>query len=264
MRFGIRGPVFSISAACATGNTCIGEATRLIKSSRAKAMIVGSSEAAVTELCISSFANMNALSRRNESPETACRPFDQTRDGFVMSEGAAILVLEDFESAVSRGAHIYAEIIGYGHTSDSHHVTAPLQTGESAAKAIELALADAELAPQQVDYINLHGTGTHLNDASETKAIKQVFGDRAYRIAMSSTKSVTGHLMAAAGSVEAVLTIMAIQHGFVPPTINLNVPDPECDLDYTPQRGKEQRIDFALSNSFGFGGHNSIIVIKKI
>jgi 3-oxoacyl-[acyl-carrier-protein] synthase II len=263
MRYGLRGPVFSISTACATGNNCIGEATRIIQRGDAKAVLAGSCEAALVDLCIASFHNMNALSQRNDAPERASRPFDIQRDGFVLAEGAGVLVLESLEHALERGAKIYAEIIGYGHTSDAHHVTAPLENGESAARAIQLAMNDAQLSAQDINYINAHGTSTILNDRSETKAIKKVFGKHSYYTPISSTKSVTGHMMAAAGSVEAVFTIMAIQNDFIPPTINLDSPDPECDLDYTAHYGKHQAVNYAMSNSFGFGGHNAVLLFGK-
>ncbi len=263
MHYGLRGPVFSISTACATGNNSIGEATRIIQRGAADVMLAGSAEAAVVDLCLASFNNMNALSRRNDAPDKASRPFDSERDGFVMAEGAAVLVLENLEHALARGARIYAEIAGYGNTSDAYHVTAPLETGDSAAEAMKIALQDAEITPQDVNYINAHGTSTVLNDKSETRAIKQAFGKQAYNIPISSTKSVTGHLMAGAGSIEAIFSIMAIQNNFVPPTINLENPDPECDLDYTPHVGKSHPINYAMSNSFGFGGHNAVLVFRK-
>jgi 3-oxoacyl-[acyl-carrier-protein] synthase II len=263
MHYNLRGPVFSISTACATGNNCIGEATRIIQRGTADVMLAGSAEAAVMDLCLASFNNMNALSRRNDEPEKASRPFDSQRDGFVIAEGAAVLVLENLEHALARGATIYAEIAGYSNTSDAYHVTAPLETGDSAAKAMEFALHDAQITPEAVDYINAHGTSTVLNDKSETRAIKQAFGNHAYEIPISSTKSVTGHLMAGAGAIEAVFSIMAMQNNFVPPTINLDNPDPECDLDYTPHVGKSHPINYAMSNSFGFGGHNAVIVFRK-
>lgn len=263
MQYGMRGPNYSLATACATGNNCIGEATEMIRRGQADVALAGSSEAANVELTIASFNNMTALSRRNDDPVRASRPFDKERDGFVVSEGAAILVLEEYEHAKARGAKIYAEILGYGHTSDAHHVTAPLENGEGASKAMERALKDASITPAQIDYINAHGTSTYLNDKSETTAIKRAFGEQAYNIPISSTKSVTGHLMGSAGSVEAVLTIMAMQNSFVPPTINLDTPDPDCDLDYTPHVGKTHPISVAMSNSFGFGGHNAVLVFGK-
>jgi len=263
LTYGLRGPNFAISTACATGNNCIGEATEIIRRGDAKAILAGSAEAGLVEVAIAAFNNMTAISRRNDAPEKASRPFDTDRDGFVIAEGGALLMLEDLEHAKARGAKIYAEILGYGHTSDAYHVTAPLETGEGAAKAIELALEDAEMTPQDIDYINAHGTSTPLNDLSETLAIKKALGEQAYEIPISSTKSVTGHLMGAAGSVEAVFTIMALRNNFVPPTVNLDNPDPQCDLNYTPHVGVAHNIDVAMSNSFGFGGHNAVLIFGK-
>jgi 3-oxoacyl-[acyl-carrier-protein] synthase II len=263
MMFGLRGPNFAISTACATGNNSIGEAAEIIRRGKAKAILAGSSEAGLRDITIASFNNMKAISRRNDEPERASRPFDIDRDGFVVAEGAAILVLEDLEHAQARGAKIYAEILGYGHTSDAYHITAPLETGEGAARAIELALEDAGLCGEDIDYINAHGTSTPLNDKSETLAIKNALGERAYEIPISSTKSVTGHLMGAAGSVEAVFSIKAMLENFVPPTVNLDNPDPECDLNYTPNVGVAHPIDAVMSNSFGFGGHNAVLVFGR-
>ncbi len=264
MAYGMRGPNFSLATACATGNNCIGEATEIIRRGQAVAALAGSSEAALVELTIASFNNMTAISRRNgEAPTKASRPFDADRDGFVVAEGAAVLVLEELEYAKARGAHIYAEILGYGHTSDAYHVTAPMESGEGAAMAMIRAMRDAGVKPEDIDYINAHGTSTPLNDRSETVAIKRALGEQAYNVPISSTKSVTGHLMGSAGSVEAVLTIQAMQHGFVPPTINLDTPDPDCDLNYTPHTGVSRNIDIAMSNSFGFGGHNAVLIFGK-
>lgn len=263
MTYGLRGPNFAISTACATGNNCIGEATAIIRRGQATVALAGSSEAGLVDIAIASFNNMTAISRRNDAPEKASRPFDVNRDGFVVAEGAAILVLEELEHAKARGAHIYAEIIGYGHTSDAYHVTAPLETGEGAAQAILRALEDGELEASRINYINAHGTSTPLNDKSETLALKVALGEQAYEIPISSTKSVTGHLMGAAGSVEAVFTIKAINEGFIPPTVNLDDPDPECDLNYTPNVGVPRNIDYAMSNSFGFGGHNAVLIFGK-
>jgi 3-oxoacyl-[acyl-carrier-protein] synthase II len=263
MTYGLRGPNFAISTACATGNNCIGEATEIIRRGQADMALAGSSEAGLIDVAIASFNNMTAISRRNDAPEKASRPFDSDRDGFVVAEGAAILVLEELEHAKARGAKIYAEIIGYGHTSDAYHVTAPLETGEGAAKAIERALEDAELTANDIDYINAHGTSTPLNDKSETLALKKALGEQAYEIPISSTKSVTGHLMGAAGAVEAVFSIMALRNDFVPPTINLDNQDPECDLNYTPNVGVKHDIKHVMSNSFGFGGHNAVLIFGK-
>ncbi|MCB9457144.1 MAG: beta-ketoacyl-ACP synthase II [Anaerolineaceae bacterium] len=263
MAFGLRGPNFAISTACATGNNCIGEATEIIRRGDAKAILAGSTEAGLVDVAIASFNNMTAISRRNDAPEKASRPFDRDRDGFVVAEGAGLLLLEELEHALERGAKIYAEVLGYGHTSDAYHVTAPLETGEGAAKAIERALENANLTPQDIHYINAHGTSTPLNDKSETLAIKKALGEQAYEIPISSTKSVTGHLMGGAGSVEAIFTIMALQNNFVPPTVNLENPDPVCDLNYTPNIGVPREISVAMSNSFGFGGHNAVIIVGK-
>ena len=263
MAYGLRGPNFAISTACATGNNCIGEATEIIRRGQATMALAGSSEAGLVDVAIASFNNMTAISRRNDAPERASRPFDADRDGFVVAEGAAILVLEELEHAKARGAHIYAEILGYGHTSDAYHVTAPLETGEGAAQAIQHALENAGLNASDIDYINAHGTSTPLNDKSETLALKVALGELAYEIPISSTKSVTGHLMGAAGSVEAVFSIKAMQEGFIPPTVNLENPDPECDLNYTPNVGVARNIDYVMSNSFGFGGHNAVLIFSK-
>jgi 3-oxoacyl-[acyl-carrier-protein] synthase II len=263
MMFGLRGPNFAISTACATGNNSIGEAAEIIRRGKAKAILAGSSEAGLRDITIASFNNMKAISRRNDDPERASRPFDIDRDGFVVAEGAGMLMLEDLEHAQARGAKIYAEILGYGHTSDAYHITAPLETGEGASKAIELALEDAEITGDDIDYINAHGTSTPLNDKSETVAIKNALGERAYEIPISSTKSVTGHLMGAAGSVEAIFSIKAILENFIPPTVNLDNQDPECDLNYTPLVGVPHKVDTVMSNSFGFGGHNAVVVFGR-
>jgi 3-oxoacyl-[acyl-carrier-protein] synthase II len=261
--FGLRGPVFSISTACATGNNSIGEATEIIRRGSAKVMVAGSSEAGLVDVSIASFDNMTALSRRNDTPEKASRPFDRDRDGFVVGEGAGVLVLEELEHALERGARIYAEVLGYGHTSDAYHVTAPMESGDSAARAIQIALRDAGLTPSDVDYINAHGTSTPLNDKTETLAIKQAFGEEAYNVHISSTKSVTGHLMAGAGSVEAIFAIKALENNFIPPTINLENPDPDCDLNYTPNVGVETEVNVVMNNSFGFGGHNAVLIFGR-
>lgn len=263
MTFGTRGPNFAISTACATGNDCLGHATAMIRSGQIDVAISGSTEAGLVELAIASFNNMTAISRRNHDPERASRPFDRDRDGFVIGEGSAVLVLEELEHARARGAKIYAEVLGYGQTSDAYHVTAPLDTGDGAAEAMRQALLNARLRPEDIDYINAHGTSTPLNDVAETLAMKQVMGDHAHQVAISSTKSMTGHLMGAGGSVEAVFTIMALRHNFVPPTINLDNQDPQCDLNYTPHVGVPREINIAMSNSFGFGGHNAVLVLSK-
>lgn len=258
--YGMRGPNYSISTACATGNNCIGEALELIRHGRADVMIAGSTEAALEPITISAFNNMTVISRRNDAPEQASRPFDMDRDGFVIAEGSAVLVLEELEHALARGATIYAEMLGYGFTSDAYHITAPMENGEGAAKAIEIALKDAQLNAEDIDYINAHGTSTPLNDKSETMAIKHVLGEAAYEIPISSTKSMTGHLMGGAGAVEAIFSIMAIRENFIPPTINLDNQDPECDLNYTPNVGVGREVNISMSNSFGFGGHNAVLI----
>jgi len=263
MEFGLNGPNFCITTACATGNNAIGEAAEIIKRGQAKAMLASASEAAIVPVTIAGFNNMKALSRRNEDPTGASRPFDSDRDGFVPAEGAGTLILEDLHHALARGAKIYAEVVGYGHTSDAYHPTAPMASGEGAAKAMQFALRSAGLEGQDVDYINAHGTGTPLNDASETRAIKRALGEEAYNIAISSTKSMTGHLLGAAGSVEAIFTLMAMQHNLVPPTINLNNPDPECDLNYTPNEAIEREVNITMSNAFGFGGHNAVVIMSR-
>lgn len=263
MNWGLRGPNFAISTACATGNNSIGEATEIIRRGDAKAILSGSTEAGLAEIAIASFNNMTAISRRNDAPEKASRPFDIDRDGFVVAEGAAVLMLEELSHALARGARIYAEILGYGQSCDAYHVTAPLETGEGAARAMQLALENASLKPEDLDYINAHGTSTPLNDVSETVAIKHALGETAYEIPISSTKSVTGHLMGAAGAVEAVFSIMALRENFVPPTINLDHQDPLCDLNYTPHVGVTRSIRRVMSNSFGFGGHNAVLIFGK-
>ena len=263
MEFGLRGINMGISTACATGNNAIGEATEMIRRGAADVMLTGSAEAGMIELALSAFNNMTTLSRRNESPETASRPFDKTRDGFVMGEGAGVLVIEALEHALKRGATIYAEILGYGCTDDAYHITAPMESGAGAARAMQKALRNAEIEIEHVDYINAHGTSTPLNDSSETHALKSVFGERAYDIPLSSTKSVTGHMLGAAGSVEAIFSVQSILNNFIPPTINLHTPDPDCDLNYTPNVGVSHPINTVMSNSFGFGGHNAVLVIGR-
>ncbi len=263
IEWGLRGPSMALATACATSNNAIGEAAEMIRRGAADAMLAGSTEAALVPLAMASFTNMQAISRRNEDPKAASRPFDRDRDGFVVAEGGALLVLEELEHALARGAHIYGELVGYATTSDAYHITAPLENGEGAQVAMRKALRDAGLAVEDVDYINAHGTSTPLNDISETMAIKAVFGEQAYNVAISSTKSMTGHLMGAAGAVEAVLCLKAIEHQFIPPTINLDNPQPECDLNYVPHTGVPARIETVMSNSFGFGGHNAVLVFKR-
>lgn len=249
--------------ACAAGSNAIGESFRLIQHGYAQAMLCGGTEAAITPLCIAGFAAAKALSTRNQEPTRASRPFDRERDGFVMGEGAGMLLLEELESAKSRGANIYAEIVGYGVTCDAYHMTAPSPGGEGAARAIELALKDASLFPNQVSYINAHGTSTSANDVTETSAIKKALGENAFNTPISSTKSMTGHLLGASGGIEAIATVMAVFSDRVPPTINLDQPDPDCDLDYVPHTSRHQTVEAALSNSFGFGGHNITLAFKK-
>jgi 3-oxoacyl-[acyl-carrier-protein] synthase II len=263
MEFGLRGINMGISTACATGNNAIGEASEMIRRGAADVMLTGSAEAGIIELALSAFNNMTTLSRRNDSPETASRPFDLNRDGFVMGEGSGVLVIEELEHAKKRGATIYAELLGYGCTDDAYHITAPMDTGAGAAKAMEKAMRSAGVDSSQIDYINAHGTSTSLNDSSETRAVKLVFGERAYDIPLSSTKSVTGHMLGAAGSVEAIFSVQSILNNFIPPTINLHTPDPECDLNYTPNVGVAHPIDIVMSNSFGFGGHNAVLVFGR-
>ena len=261
--YGIRGPNYSITTACATGNNCIGEAVEKIRQGKTMAMLAGSAEASNNAVCISGFDNMTALTNNQTDPQRASCPFDRNRSGFVMSEGAGILVLEELNHALERDANIYAEILGYGHTADAYHATAPMENGDGAAEAIRQALKDAELSSQDIDYINAHGTSTVLNDIAETKAIKTVFGKNAYTIPISSTKSVTGHMLGAAGSVEAIFTIMALRDNMIPPTINYDTPDPACDLNYTPNVCEKRDIHLAMTNSFGFGGHNAVLIIGE-
>jgi 3-oxoacyl-[acyl-carrier-protein] synthase II len=260
---GAKGPNSCTVTACAAGSNAVGEAFRLIQHGYAQAMICGGSEAAITPLSMAGFAAARALSTRNEEPTRASRPFDRDRDGFVMGEGAGILILEELEHALCRGTRIYAEIVGYGLTCDAYHMTAPTPGGEGAARAMELALKDAGLFPNQVSYINAHGTSTPINDVTETLAIRKALGDRAFQIAISSTKSMTGHLLGASGGIEGVATVMAVAADQIPPTINLEQPDSDCDLDYVPRESRVQRVDVALSNSFGFGGHNVALAFKK-
>lgn len=263
IKFGAKGPNSAVATACATGSHAIGDAFRIIQRGDADVMIAGGTESVITPLAIGGFAVMKALSTRNNEPERASRPFDVDRDGFVMGEGAGIVILESMESAKERGAKIYAEIVGYGMTSDAYHITAPAPEGEGAATCIRLALKDAGVSPDVVDYINAHGTSTKYGDEIETAAIKKVFGEHAYRLSVSSTKSMTGHLLGAAGGVEAVVTILSIYNDVIPPTINLDNPDPECDLDYVPHKARYRNVNFALSNSFGFGGTNACLLFKK-
>lgn len=266
IQFGLRGPSFSVSSACASGNHTIGEAFWNIASGRSDAVVTGGSEAALTPIGLGSFCAARSLSTRNDSPTTASRPFDRDRDGFVLTEGAGILVLEEYEHARKRGARIYAELLGYAATDDGHHITAPLPDGAGAAMAMKLALADAKVNPQDVSYINAHGTSTELNDIAESTAIKSVFGECAYKVPISSTKSCLGHMLGATAAVELIACIKAINKSLIPPTINLDNQDERCDLkmDYVPWKAREAKVDVALSNSFGFGGHNACVLVGRI
>lgn len=260
---GAKGPNSCSVTACAAGSNAIGDAFRLIQGGYAQAMICGGCEAAITPLGIAGFASARALSTRNDDPTHACRPFDRDRDGFVMGEGGGVLILEELEYALSRGARIYAELVGYGMTCDAYHMTSPVPGGLGAARAIQLALKDGQLTPEMVTYVNAHGTSTAANDATETAAIKKALGEHAYQVAVSSTKSMTGHLLGGSGGIEAVATVLAIANDQIPPTINLENPESECDLDYVPHTSRAQTVEVALSNSFGFGGHNVTLAFKK-
>jgi 3-oxoacyl-[acyl-carrier-protein] synthase II len=263
IHFGAKGPNTCVVTACATGAHCIGDAFRAIVYGDAEAIIAGGTEANISPLSIAGFNAMKALSTRNEEPEKACRPFEKNRDGFVVAEGAGILILEELEFALKRGAKIYGELIGYGYTGDAYHITAPSPEGEGAARCMRMAIKDAGLRPEDIDYINAHGTSTPLNDLTETQAIKTVFGEHAKKVAISATKSMTGHLLGAAGSTEAIFTLLAIRDGIIPPTINYDVPDPECDLDYVPNVARRQTLTVVMSNAFGFGGTNATLVLRK-
>ncbi|HUG37764.1 MAG TPA: beta-ketoacyl-ACP synthase II [Candidatus Limnocylindrales bacterium] len=263
MRFGARGPNSSVVTACATGNHAIGDAMKIIQRGDADVMIAGGAEAIIIPLTIAGFCQMKAMSTRNDEPTRASRPFDAGRDGFVAGEGGGLVILESLPHAVKRGARIYAEVAGYGMTGDAHHMTAPDPEGDGAARAMAAALRDGGLEPTAVGYINAHGTSTPYNDKFETIAIKRVFGDHARKLAVSSTKSMTGHLLGAAGGIEAIATAFALHHGILPPTMNYEVPDPECDLDYVPNHARKQDIEVALTNAFGFGGTNATLALKK-
>ena len=263
MRFGAKGPNSAVVTACATGNHALGDAFRLIQRGDADVMIAGGAEAIVVPLTIAGFCSMKAMSTRNDEPEKASRPFDAGRDGFVCGEGGGILVLESLDHARRRDARIYGEIVGYGMTGDAHHMTAPDPEGDGAARAMAGALADARLQPSDVGYINAHGTSTQYNDKFETIAIKRVFGDHARKLAVSSTKSMTGHLLGAAGGIEAIATVLALHRGTLPPTMNYETPDPDCDLDYIPNQARKQEVEVALSNAFGFGGTNATLAFRK-
>ncbi len=263
IRHGAKGPNLSQVSACSTGAHAIGDAFRVIERGDADAMICGGTEATVTALGVGGFNSMRALSTRNDAPQQASRPFDVDRDGFVMSEGAGVVVLEELELAKKRGARIYAEMRGYGLNADAHHITSPAPGGEGAQRCMKLALKDAKLSPSDIGYINAHGTSTKINDATETQAIKGVFGDHARKVMISSTKSMTGHMLGAAGGVETAICALALARGVVPPTINYTTPDPECDLDYVPNTAREVRVDYALTNSFGFGGTNACLILGR-
>ncbi len=264
IKYGAKGPNISSVSACATGTHSIGDAFHIIKRGDADAMIAGGTESTITPLAVGGFAAMKALSTRNDAPEKASRPFDKDRDGFIMAEGAGIVVMEEYESAKKRGARIYAEVVGYGLTGDAYHMTAPAAGGEGAARCMKMALNNAGVSPDQVTYINAHGTSTPFNDLNETLAIKSVFGGHASKLMVSSTKSMTGHLLGAAGGIEAAICCMAMDKGVVPPTINYETPDPELDLDYVPNTARNANIEYAMSNSLGFGGTNATLLFKKI
>jgi len=261
---GARGPNLAVATACATGSNALGEAAEIIRRGRADVMIAGGSETAIVKLAMAGFDNLGALSTRNEEPERASRPFDALRDGFLMAEGAGVVLLERLDVAKARGARIYAELAGYGSTGDAFHITAPAEDGSGATECMRLAMQDAGLQPTDVDYINAHGTSTPLNDASETLSIKNVFGEYAYKLPVSSTKSMTGHLMGAAGAVEAAFAVLAMRDQCLPPTINHEVPDPVCDLDYVPNVARLATLNVAMSNSFGFGGHNATLIFRRL
>ena len=263
IKYGFHGPNFSLSTACSSASDAIGMAYRLIQSNQINAMVCGGSEGGITPLTLSGFSNMKALSKNNENPQSASKPFDKNRDGFIMSEGSAMLVLESLDSAQKRGANILAEIVGYGITNDAYHITQPHNESKGAASAIDLALKDASINKNEVSYINAHGTSTYYNDMLETQAIKQVFGNHAKDLLVSSTKSMTGHMLGATGAIEAITCIYAMNHGIIPPTINYETPDPECDLNYVPNKSIESNLTITISNSFGFGGHNSVLAFKK-
>ena len=263
IKYGIRGVNYNVVSACASGTNALGEAFKKIQDGTCDVIVAGGAEASITPLSFAGFCNMKALSTRNDDPKTASRPFDKDRDGFVMGEGAGFMVLEELEHAINRGANIICEFAGYGATDDAYHITSPMPNGEGGAKAMEFALADAGISPDDVDYINAHGTSTKYNDSFETAAIKSVFGEHAKKLCVSSTKSMTGHLLGAAGGIEAIVCAKAIEEDFIPATINYTTPDEECDLDYVPNVGREEVVNYAISNSLGFGGHNATIVLKK-
>ena len=263
INFGIRGPNLAVTSACATGTNAVGEAYKMIQRGAADVMVCGGAESCIIGVVMAGFNAMTALSTRNDDPQRASRPFDKNRDGFVAGEGSAILILESEAHAKARGARLYAEVLGYGLTNDAYHISAPAENGAGAAKCMKLALDDAGLQPEQIDYLNAHGTSTQLNDKSETAAVKTVFGEAAYNLSISSTKSMHGHLLGAAGAMEAVICVKALQHGIMPPTINYETPDPLCDLDYVPNAARPKPLRTVMSNSFGFGGHNASIIFGK-
>ena len=263
IRHGAKGVNWTPTSACASGTHAIGEAFHLIRRGLQDAVIAGGAESAITPLGVGGFSAMKALSTHNDEPERASRPFDRERDGFIIAEGSGVLILEERDRALKRGAKIYAEVIGYGANGDAHHMTAPAPEGEGAARCMRLSLKDAGIAPSEVDYINAHGTSTEYNDANETQAIKKVFGEHAFKLAVSSTKSMTGHLLGAAGAVEGVFSVLALRHGIIPPTINYENPDPDCDLDYVPNQARRADIRVVLSNSFGFGGTNACVIFRR-
>jgi 3-oxoacyl-[acyl-carrier-protein] synthase II len=263
MRYGAKGPNYCTVSACASSAHALADALELIRADEADIMITGGSEAAITPLAVASFANMKALSERNDDPATACRPFDKDRDGFVMGDGAAVLILEEWEHARSRGAKIYAELVGHGSTADAYHITAPAPDGSGAQDAMRLAMQDGGIRPEEVGYINAHGTSTPHGDSAETAAVKAVFGAHARKLIFASTKSMTGHLLGAAGALEAAVCTLVVERGIIPPTINQFTPDPACDLDSAPNKAVKRRVDVALSNSFGFGGHNATLAIRR-
>jgi 3-oxoacyl-[acyl-carrier-protein] synthase II len=264
IKYGLKGPNACITSACSSSAHAVGESMRLIQRGDVDIMMAGGSEAAICEAGVAGFCALRALSQRNDEPERASRPFDKDRDGFVMGEGAAVLILEEFEHARKRGATILAEVTGYGANSDAYHMVQPSPNGEGASRCMRIALKDAKLNPDQIDYINAHGTSTPIGDSMETVALKTVFGDHAYKVSVSSTKSMTGHLLGAAGAVEAAYCVQALQHGYVPPTINLETPDPECDLNYVPNEPQKKTLNHVLTNSFGFGGTNASLIFSRL
>jgi len=263
IKYGMRGPNYSVATACASATNAMGNAIEAIRQNVIDVCITGGSEAAITPIAMAAFGNMRALSERNDDPGRASRPFDKDRDGFVLAEGAGVMVFEEMEHALARNATIHGEVLGFGATGDAGHITQPAENGEGAAEAMRLAILDSGLEPEKVDYINAHGTSTPLGDKAETVALKKVFGDHAYKLSVSSTKSMLGHSLGASGGIEAVLCVKAIQDNLVPPTANLETPDPDCDLDYTPNEPKSREINVTMSNSFGFGGHNASIMIGR-